>query len=314
MDKNQKKKLIKVLLSGRLTKQQRKDFADLEPVDKEIKNQWDESGNRFVDMAIKEQIWKKVKAKCEHKKNNKVLVEPMWYFVAASIALLFTIGGFWLSSRGDQMKDELIIVTAQQSRMYVLPDSTKVWMEAGSSIQYAKAFIDNRKVWLNGNSLFEVYKHEGSNFQVHIDRAFIEVKGTCFHIKQSNTKKNEITLFHGKIDFNVTSTGEKTIMKPLQKVTYNPDNAQTSIKQIANIKWENGKYNFTDIPLQELISTINQMYSSSIRLAKEINHESAFTGSIRYDEPLEDVIDKICFSLNLKKEAHTNEIIIKNEY
>lgn len=312
MDINEKKNLIKSLLSGRLAKQQRKDFADLEPVDKEIKKQWDESGNRLVDMAIKEQIWRKVKARCEQKKNNKVLVEPMWYFVAASIALLFTIGGFWLNSRGDQIKDELIKVTAQQSRMYVLPDSTKVWMEAGSSIQYAKAFNNNRKIWLSGNSLFEVYKHEGSNFQVYIDRAFIEVKGTCFHVKQSNTKKNEITLFHGKIEFNVESTGEKTIMKPLQRVIYNPDNAQTSIEKITNIKWENGKYNFTDIPLQELISIINQMYSSSITLAKDINHESAFTGSIRFDEPLEDVIDKICFSLNLKKESHTNEIIIKN--
>lgn len=312
MDINEKKNLIKSLLSGRLTKQQRKYFAGLEPVDKEIKKQWDESGNRLVDMAIKEQIWKKVKARCEQKKNNKVLVELRWYFAAASIALLFTIGGFWLSSRGDQIKDELIKVTAQHSRMYVLPDSTKVWMEAGSSIQYAKTFVNNRKVWLSGNSLFEVYKHAGSNFQVYIDRAFIEVKGTCFHVKQNNTQKNEITLFRGKIEFNVESTGEKTIMKPLQRVIYNPDNAQTSIEQITNIQWENGKYNFTDIPLQELIRTINQMYGSSITLAKDINHESAFTGSIRYDEPLEDVIDKICFSLNLKKEAHTNETIIKN--
>ena len=76
-------------------------------------------------------------------------------------------------------------------------------------------------------------------------------------------------------------------------------------------KWENGKYNFTDIPLQELISIINQMYNSDVTLAKGINHESAFTGSIRYDEPLEDVVNKICFTLNLNKEEHANKIIIK---
>lgn len=196
--------------------------------------------------------------------------------------------------------------------MYVLPDSTKVWMEPGSSIQYAKAFNSSRKVWLEGNSLFEVYKHEGSTFQVYIDKAFIEVKGTCFLIKQSNAEKNEITLFNGKIEFNVESTGEKTMMKPLQKMIYNSLNAQTRIEQIANIKWENGKYNFKDIPLQELVSTINKMYDSNIILANDINHESAFTGSIRYDESLEDVINKICFSLNLKKEEHADGIIIKN--
>ena len=215
-------------------------------------------------------------------------------------------------SKGDRIANELIEVTACQSQMYTLPDSTKVWMEPESSIKYAKAFNKNRKVWLSGNSLFEVCKHEGSTFQVYIDKAFIEVKGTCFLIKQSNAEKNEITLFHGKIEFNVESTGQRTVMKPLQKVIYNPGNAETRIEQIADIKWENGKYNFTDIPLQELIGIINQMYNSDVTLAKDINHESAFTGSIRYDESLMDVINKICFSLNLNKEEHANEIIIKN--
>ena len=311
MDKVEKKSLIKSLLSGRLTKKQRKDFADLEPVDIEIRKQWNESGNRIVNMEVKEQIWKKVKARCEYKK-NQVPVELRWYFAAASLALLLTIGGFWLKSNGDKIADEFVKVTALQSQMYTLPDSTKVWMESGSSIKYAKAFGKDRKIWLSGNSLFEVCKHEGSTFQVYIDKAFIEVKGTCFLVKQSNAEKNEITLFHGKIEFNVEATGQKTVMKPLQKVIYNPNNAETRIEQIANIKWENGKYNFTDIPLQELISIINQMYNSDVTLAKGINHESAFTGSIRYDEPLEDVINKICFTLNLNKEEHANRIFIKN--
>ena len=311
MDKVERKRLIKSLLSGRLSKKQRKAFADLESVDIEIKKQWNESGNRAADMAIKEQIWKKVKAKCEYRKNNRVLVEPRWYFAAASIALLLTIGGFWLTFKGDKIANELIKITAQQNQMYTLPDSSKVWMEPGSSIQYAKSFNKERKVWLSGNSLFEVYKHEGTTFQVYIDKAFIEVKGTCFHIKQTDAEKNEITLFRGKIEFNIESTGQKTVMKPLQRVIYNPRNAEMRVEQITNIKWENGKYNFTDIPLQELISIINQMYNSDVTLAKGINHESAFTGSIRYDEPLEDVVNKICFTLNLNKEEHANKIIIK---
>lgn len=312
MDKVEKKSLIKSLLSGRLTKKQRREFADLEPVDIEIRKQWNESGNSLVNVEIKEQIWKKVKNRCEYKERNQVPVELRWYFAVASLALLLTIGGFWLKLNGDKIADEFIKITAQQSQMYTLPDSTKVWMEPGSAIRYAKTFDKDRKVWLSGNSLFEVYKHEGSTFQVYIDKAFIEVKGTCFHVKQTNAEKNEITLFNGKIEFNVEATGQRTIMKPLQKVIYNPSNAETRIEQIANIKWENGKYNFTDIPLQELISIINQMYNSYVILDKGLNHESAFTGSIRYDEPLEDVVNKICFTLNLNKEEHANRIIIKN--
>ena len=312
MDKVERKRLIKSLLSGRLSKKQRKAFADLESVNIEIKKQWNESGNRAADMAIKEQIWKKVKTKCEYRKNNRVLVELRPYLAAASVAILLLIGGLWMILGDNKAEmNELVRIEAQQSMMYILPDSTKVWMKPGSSIQYTKAFNKERKVWLSGNSLFEVYKHEGSTFQVYIDKAFIEVKGTCFHIKQTDAEKNEITLFRGKIEFNVESTGQKTVMKPLQRVIYNPRNAEMRVEQITNIKWENGKYNFTDIPLQELISIINQMYNSDVTLAKGINHESAFTGSIRYDEPLEDVVNKICFTLNLNKEEHANKIIIK---
>lgn len=241
-----------------------------------------------------------------------VLVELWWKVAAASVAILLLIGGLWVSMTGDKSgMNELIRVVAHQSRMYILPDSTKVWMNPGSSIQYAKDFNEDRRVWLEGNSLFEVYKHEGSTFQVYIDKAFIEVKGTCFLVKQDDITHNEITLFHGKIEFNVESTGQKVIMQPLQKVTYNVENAQTQIEQIANIKWENGKYNFKDIPLVQLIQTVNQMYKTNIVLKRRLGEESSFSGSIRYDETLDDVLEKICFSLNLTKDTHNEQIIIR---
>ena len=311
MDKVERKRLIKSLLSGRLSKKQRKAFADLESVDIEIKKQWNESGNRAADMAIKEQIWKKVKTKCEYRKNNRVLVELRPYLAAASVAILLLIGGLWMILGDNKTEmNELVRIEAQQSMMYILPDSTKVWMKPGSSIQFAKDFNKDRKVWLSGNSLFEVYKHEGSTFQVHINKAFIEVKGTCFLVKQDDIKQNEITLFHGKIEFNVESTGKKIVMQPLQKVTYNVDNAQTQIENISNISWENGRYNFEDVPLTQLIETVNQMYNTNIVLKRNLGKKALFSGSIRYDETLDDVLDKICFSLNLTIETHNEQIII----
>ena len=311
MDKVERKRLIKSLLSGRLSKKQRKAFADLESVDIEIKKQWNESGNRAADMAIKEQIWKKVKTKCEYRKNNRVLVELRPYLAAASVAILLLIGGLWMILGDNKAEmNELVRIEAQQSMMYILPDSTKVWMKPGSSIQFAKDFNKDRKVWLSGNSLFEVYKHEGSTFQVHINKAFIEVKGTCFLVKQDDIKQNEITLFHGKIEFNVESTGKKIVMQPLQKVTYNVDNAQTQIENISNISWENGRYNFEDVPLTQLIETVNQMYNTNIVLKRNLGKKALFSGSIRYGETLDDVLDKICFSLNLTIETHNEQIII----
>ena len=160
--------------------------------------------------------------------------------------------------------------------------------------------------------LFRSYKHEGSFFQVHINKAFIEVKGTCFQIKQTNAEKNEITLFHGKIEFNVESTGEKIIMSPSQKVMYNPNNAQTLVENVMDINWKDGRYNFKETPLPQLISIVNQIYQSNIILEGKFTKQSSFTGSIRYDETLDDVIEKLCFSLNLTYKKQNSKIVIYN--
>ena len=236
----------------------------------------------------------------------------LWY-IAASVALVLIVGGLWMYSNTGRIQIEKYIeFTAQESRMYLLPDSSKVWMQPGSSIRFAENFKECRDVWLKGNSLFEVRKNSGSKFRVYIDKAFIEVKGTCFLIKQNNPNANEITLFNGSIEFNIESTHDKIAMKPLQELVYNPVSARTQLRRIENIEWQNGRYNFTQFNLEHLTRIMNQMYGSHITISDKVNKNCAFTGSIRYDESLEDVIDKICFSLNLRSKEMNEGILIYN--
>ena len=47
-------------------------------------------------------------------------------------------------------------------------------------------------------------------------------------------------------------------------------------------------------------------------LVRKFTEQSSFTGSIRYDESLNDVIEKLCFSLNLTYKNQNNEIVIYN--
>lgn len=311
MDKNNRKKLVKDILSGKLNKAKIKEYAGMKPVEKEIEKQWEYAGKSPVSLEVKENIWKAVKKSCKLEPTGTIHIK-FWQLISAAAVILLVIGSFWHISVNRNSMEEFVEIIARGNEYHILPDSSKVWMQPGSHIRYCKAFDNDRKVWLQGNSLFEVHKHAGSKFRVYIDRAYIEVKGTCFLVKQNDATKNEITLFHGAIEFNVELTGQKTELKPLQKILYNPVTAQTQMEEIKNINWHDGKYKFTDIPLVKLIETVNQMYGSSITIDESVSNESAFTGSIRYDEPLEDVISKICFSLNLRYEQHNNEMIIMN--
>lgn len=224
----------------------------------------------------------------------------LWHPLAAAVAILLIIGGLlFLSVHDETGVEKNIKVIAEKNQLYVLPDSTKVWMQPGSSICYAKAFMQDRRVWLEGSSLFEVRKQEGSTFQVYIYDAFIEVKGTCFLVKQEDAYRSEVTLFEGEVDFNIPSTRQKTAMLPLQKLTYNSIDSQTQLDTITNISWENGRYNFKDVPLTQLIQIVSRMYHTDILVEGIHRAEVSFSGSIHYNESLDNVLNKIRFSLNL---------------
>ena len=177
MDKNNKEiDLIKKLLSDRLDKKGRKKLYHSNLIKKQMRKQWNENKNNPVDTEIGNQIWNKIENRCK-KVHKRIVPLELWY-IAASVALVLIVGGLWMySNTGRTQIEKYIEFTAQESRMYLLPDSSKVWMQPGSSIRFAENFKEYRDVWLKGNSLFEVRKNSGSKFRVYIDKAFIEVKG-----------------------------------------------------------------------------------------------------------------------------------------
>ena len=308
---NKKIILIKELLSHKLTQTRKKMFGELEVVQSELKKQWTESKLDPVEEEIKQQIWIKVAERCEVRRTIKPN-KTVWYAIAASIALVFMTGTYFFLNDQTKVTEEFVSVVAEKSKVYTLPDSSKVWMQPGCSLRFAKDFNSDRRVWLKGNSLFEVRKRMHSTFRVYINHAFIEVRGTCFLVKQDKPTQNEITLFSGLIDFNIDSKGIKTRVEPLQKIVYDSETLKARVETVENLNWKNGKYNFNEMPLEQLVSEINKLYNANIVLSKDIRKQSAFTGSIRFEESLEDVIEKICFTLNLNKDINDDEIVIHN--
>ena len=307
---DKRKTLIRRLLVEQLLPEEKLNLLKRNSVENEMKKQWKQFEDDPIKSEVKKRIWKNVQRRCEGKSDTLVHIE-LWHSLAAAVVILLVIGGLlFLSGNDDMGVEKTIKIIAEKNQLYVLPDSTKVWMQPGSSIRYAKTFARDRKVWLEGNSLFEVRKHQGNTFQVYINDAFIEVKGTCFLVKQEDAHRSEITLFEGKIEFNVPSTRQKTVMRPLQKLIYNSVDSQTQIDNIANISWENGRYNFKDVPLAQLIQIVSQMYHTDILLQGVRKDESSFSGSIHYNEPLDKVLNKICFSLNLNIRQTDDRIVL----
>lgn len=311
METNEVNRLIKGLLADKLDWEEKKELAQHKLIEERMRRQWKHTTSESSEQEMKERVWQRLEKCRKATQTHKHRFSSRRFLVAASI-LLFIIGGsLWMVKHYiNSPKTEYINFTAEKALLYILPDSSHVWMQPKSRICYAKNFEKQREIWLKGEALFDVTKGKKNNFRVHIPKAYIEVKGTSFSVKNRKKDENEITLYEGKIDFSIKNTTQSISLKPMDRVIYNPKTAQIEIKKVEHMNWENGRYLFTDITLEELVEIINKKYESQLVLAKEINNQYKYTGSLNYDEQLEDVIKKICYSMSLKAEKKGEEILI----
>ena len=88
----------------------------------------------------------------------------------------------------------------------LLPDGSRVWLNAGSDLRYPASFGgDSRMVELNGEAYFEVAKHAGSKFTVNTKGYDVIVHGTKFNISAYDDDASvTTTLLEGSVQVSLT--------------------------------------------------------------------------------------------------------------
>lgn len=306
---NDVKNEIKELLSGELTPEKRKRYLELKAVQQKMKKQWNNAEEEPSHSIAKRRIWNNIESEC-FGTGRILLSRKYWIGIAASIAIIIAVAGLWLVPM--HTAERFIEVTAQQSKLYILPDSTKVWMQRGSHIRYSDRFAENRQVWLKGNSLFEVrHKSNNQSFKVYLNNADIEVKGTCFLVKQTDALRTEVTLLNGRIELNLFKSHRKIVMHPSEKVLFNPSTGRGELAQTPGVTFNDGRYRFTDVPLSRLVKFINQLSDTTVLLGEGVSGDEPFSGSIGLNESVDDFAENICFTMDLQSSKKDNSITIK---
>ena len=301
--------LTKKLLLGKASREEMKELSDWKIISSKMTNQLKEIETDTPDEEVGQRMWININKQC-YKPNRRIDYKRYWQMTAAAcIAALVTVGAFWLTDKNSVSITEYVAVSAQNSLLYTLPDSSKVWMQAGSTIRYAKAFDTERNVWLTGESTFEVKKKNGLPFKVNINQAYVEVKGTVFRVLNQVEGESAVTLFSGKVNFN-TNSGKTIEMSPRQRVLYNSAKDDITVQTIGNITWEDGVYKFTDMQLDALIQAIEDIYHISISVSPKINQKHLFTGTIEFNAPITTIMERICFNMNCTYKQDNKAIAI----
>jgi transmembrane sensor len=154
-----------------------------------------------------------------------------------------------------------------------LPDGTKVWLNAESSIEYNIPFgLKKRDVKLTGEAFFEVQKNEQKPFQVKSGKVTVTVLGTHFNYKAfSEDNAIEVVLAEGKVKLNTngSETEKEFILKPGQRAVVDKMTDQTNIfsENVEKyIGWHEGKLIFDECPLREVARRLERWFGIEVEI------------------------------------------------
>lgn len=173
-----------------------------------------------------------------------------------------------------------------------LPDGSKVWLNAASSITYPTAFTSTeRNVTIKGEVYFEVAKNK-KPFIVNIDdKATVEVLGTHFNVNAyAEENKIHTTLIEGSVRM---KTQNKTlVLKPNQQAELT--NQQLILTENANIRqvtaWKNGLFILSNTSVPTIMRQISRWYDVEVKYEGTIPAKK-LGGGISRNLPLSEILD-----------------------
>lgn len=153
----------------------------------------------------------------------------------------------------------------------VLPDGSKVWLNAESTIQFSVPFHkESRNINLLGEAFFDVTKNAEQPFIVQSGKVKVTVLGTRFNFKAFALDPTiEVILEEGKIALNRTGkVGEnETILKPGDRFIYKKKSNVATIKNeniSKYIAWHDGKLIFNNTPIAEVAQMLSRWYGIEV--------------------------------------------------
>ncbi len=316
----------------------------------QIRDTWNsiEFGSKLKDRDIQDDLRnvlgriEKPTLRVSHKK-RRFSHSRLW-MAAAVFIIGFAVSWFVFQSPGLIQDAQIawhIVETPKGSKTkIILPDGSKIWLNAGSKLKYPKEFAPHsREVYLEGEAFFEVAKDDHKQFLVKTHDIIVKVFGTRFNVKsypEDNTV--ETTLVEGSISILKSSpegkiSGKEIKLEPNERIVLYkgsqnitpPEIKKEKIKKLPEIQpklvlsksidpsryisWKSGRLIFRSEPMEKLAVTLERRYDVRIHFVDEEIKKYKFTGTIE-NETIEQVMAAIRLASSIDYKIEERDIWI----
>jgi ferric-dicitrate binding protein FerR (iron transport regulator) len=196
----------------------------------------------------------------------------------------------------------------------VLPDGSKVWLNAVSSLRFPTSFTGpERSVELTGEAYFEVAANSAKPFKVNAKGMEVNVLGTHFDVMAYQDEPLiRTTLLEGSV--RVSDGKGQVVLVPGQQASLDRkvggSIAVSKADLEAAVAWKNGLFLFHDTDIRSVLREISRWYDADVVYEGDVNGQ--LNGMISRKADLEEVFHMLEVTSNLKLAIEDKKIIVRN--
>ncbi len=148
-----------------------------------------------------------------------------------------------------------------------LPDGSKVWLNAASSLRFPTVFNGpKRQVELKGEAYFEVSPDKSKIFEVNTRNQVVQVLGTHFNINAYLDEPTvNTTLLEGSVRVSDLRTNISQLLKPGEQSQLSEQIEVINLKNTNEaVAWKDGYFQFDEADIKTVMRQIERWYDVSV--------------------------------------------------
>ncbi|MEL7122661.1 MAG: FecR domain-containing protein [Bacteroidota bacterium] len=259
-----------------------------------------------------DKAWQNVRSRTNNTTKTRIIGIRRWS-IAASVLILIAVSYFLLPSN---KMNTYATQDIDGPQLLEMPDGSKVWLNAFSTLEYPKKFKGNeRKVKLSGQAFFDVERSESQPFIIETEKVGVKVLGTSFDVMAyPDSTYTEVLVASGKVAFYLLDAQENnTILEKDQGARLIKSTKKFENQEVVNPNkraWYTQQLYFKDTPLANVLTELEQSFEIKISIAEEAIGRCLLNGSISISDQAEafEVIATL-FDLEVEKQANRNYLI-----
>ncbi|MDR3339861.1 MAG: FecR domain-containing protein [Candidatus Symbiothrix sp.] len=292
-----------------------------EEIERQLYTDWlnDDIDTSFVTDSTMDKLKSNIDAIIGRRRSGLSLFVHRSQMAAAILLPLFIVCSIYLYRENNLINaEEMFITTGKTEHASItLPDGTVVSLNEESTLGYNPKYYNKkeRKINFKGEGYFRVFCNKEIPFLINAKGLHVKVLGTVFNFSaHENDDTAELALEEGCVSLLSTGSNQNVVLLKNQRASLNQFTGDITVIDDENIgdksAWQRGDMVFRNTELSQVIRTIEENYSVTIKMDCKDCLSDPFTGTLPVNN-LNEVLEVIERSYHLQAVIREKEILIK---